>query len=193
MPKNKKKHKILILAGGGFFGIIIAKFLSYIQSDFVSQLDTLSGCSIGGILANAYAVGAKPNDILQSFIIGGDDIFSKRFVAKINPLTSPTYGHQKLKSFIQKFCGDKKLGDVKKIFPNLNVVIPTLNLTDDEYKVWRNFIKADCDIPLTTLSLMTSAAPTYFQGIQYQGKCYIDGGLIEVTSIMQLKVYHNLL
>lgn len=181
---SSKKHKVLILAGGGFFGIIIAKFLSYVDSDFLTQIDCLSGCSIGGILANCYASGATPNQVLQAFKVGGQQIFNKRFIAKINPLASPTYDNNKLKHFIQQFCGDKKLGDIKQKYPNLQLVIPTLNLTDDNYKVWRNFVQRDCNIPLKTLSLMTSAAPTYFDGVQWEGKCYVDGGMIQVTSIL---------
>lgn len=179
-----KKHKVLILAGGGFFGVIIAKFLSYVKSDFVSKINCISGCSIGGILANVYAAGANTKDVLNAFMEGGSQIFHKRFAASINPLASPTYDNKKLTEFIQQFVGDKILDDVKKQYPNLNLVIPTLNLTDDYYHVFRNFVKQDCDVPLLTLSLMTSAAPTYFQGIKYKGKCYVDGGIIDVTSII---------
>ena len=181
---SKKKTKVLILSGGGFFGIIIAKFLSYINSDFVSKIDCLSGCSIGGILANVYASGANTKDVLQAFLEGGAKIFHKRFAATLNPLASPTYDNKQLKLFIDKFVKDKKLGDIKKQFPNLNVVVPTLNLTDDNYHVFRNFVEQDCDVPLSTLSLMTSAAPTYFDAVKYKGKCYVDGGIIDVTSII---------
>ena len=181
---SKNKHKLLILAGGGFFGIIIAKFLSYVEQNFVQQINCLSGCSIGGILASCYASGAKPKDVLQAFKVGGQQIFHKRLVSKFNPLASPTYDNEKLKQFIESFCGDKTLGDIKNKYPHLQVVIPTLNLTDDNYKVWRNFVQSDCKIPLKTLSLMTSAAPTYFDGVQWQGKCYVDGGMIQVTSVL---------
>ena len=66
-----KKHKVLVLAGGGIFGIIVAKFLSFINDNFIDKIDTLSGCSIGGILANAYASGANTTDVLNGFIYGG--------------------------------------------------------------------------------------------------------------------------
>jgi patatin-like phospholipase/acyl hydrolase len=51
------------------------------------------------------------------------------------------------------------------LYPNLKTIIPTLNITDDQYVVFRNFVDSDDNIDLVTLSLMTSAAPTYFQGI----------------------------
>ena len=178
------KCKVLCLCGGGIFGAIIAKFLSYAPSDFVSHIDVLSGCSIGGILTNAYAAGANPNDVLQAFLKHGKQIFSKRFIAKINPLASPSYENNNLKKMIEQFCGDKKLKDINKIYPKLKTIIPTLNITDDQYVVFRNFVQSDDNIDLVTLSLMTSAAPTYFQGVQYKGKCYVDGGLIQVAPLL---------
>lgn len=183
--KMKKKHKVLVLAGGGIFGIIVAKFLSFLGDNFINRIDTLSGCSIGGILASCYAVGAKTDDVLNSFIVGGDDIFSKRLAAKINPLSAPTYSNTELKRFISNYTKDYTIGDIKKIFPHLNVIVPTLNITDDEYKVFDNINKSeDDDLKLQTLSLMTSAAPSYFDGVEYKGKCIVDGGLIQVIPLL---------
>lgn len=178
------KVKVLCLCGGGIFGAIIAKFLTYVPKDFVNKIDVLSGCSIGGILTNAYASGADPEKVLHAFLQQGKQIFSKRLVAKINPLASPSYENQNLKKMIVQFCGDKKLKDINKLYPNLKTIIPTLNITDDQYVVFRNFVDSDDNIDLVTLSLMTSAAPTYFQGIQYKGKCYVDGGMIQVAPLL---------
>lgn len=178
------KVKVLCLCGGGIFGAIIAKFLTYVPKDFVNKIDVLSGCSIGGILTNAYASGADPEKVLHAFLQQGKQIFSKRLVARINPLASPTYENQNLKKMIVQFCGDKKLKDINKLYPNLKTIIPTLNITDDQYVVFRNFVDSDDNIDLVTLSLMTSAAPTYFQGIQYKGKCYVDGGMIQVAPLL---------
>jgi len=179
-----KKHKVLVIAGGGIFGIIPAAFLSFI-GDFINDIDTLSGCSIGGILANSYAAGAKPQDVLDGFIEGGDKIFKKRFMAMVNPLACPTYSNDQLKSFINMYTGNMILEDVRKKYSHLNLIIPTLNLTDDQYKVFDNISKSeDDDVTLELLSLMTSAAPTYFEAIEYKNKCIVDGGLIEVIPLL---------
>lgn len=180
----KKKHKILCIAGGGIFGIIPAAFLSFLDN-FVNEIDTLSGCSIGGILASLYAAGADQKDVLNGFTNGGSDIFSKRFAAKINPIASPTYSNENLKKFIRKYTGNKILKDVKNQYKNLNLIVPTLNLTDNQYKVFDNMcFSEDEDVRLDLLSLMTSAAPTYFDGIEYKGKCMVDGGIIEVIPLL---------
>lgn len=182
---NNKKHKVLCIAGGGIFGIIPAAFLSFLEKDFLNNVDTLSGCSIGGILANLYASGANPQNVLNDFFSGGGDIFSKRLAAKLNPLACPTYSNEKLKEFIEKYTEDKKLCDVRKKFPNLNLIVPTLNITDNKYKVFDNILKdEDDEVLLKDISLMTSAAPTYFPGINFKGKCIIDGGMIEVIPLL---------
>lgn len=179
-----KKHKVLVIAGGGIFGIIPAAFLSFV-GDFINDIDTLSGCSIGGILANSYAAGANPQDILDGFIEGGNKIFKKRFMAMVNPLACPTYSNDQLKNFINMYTGDMILEDVRKKYSHLNLIVPTLNLTDNQYKVFDNISKSeDDDVTLELLSLMTSAAPTYFEAIEYKNKCIVDGGLIEVIPLL---------
>ena len=47
----KRKHKVLILAGGGLFGAIPVYFLSKLGKDYEFQkhIDTIAGTSIGGI------------------------------------------------------------------------------------------------------------------------------------------------
>ena len=178
------KVKVLCLCGGGIFGAVIAKFLTFVDKDFVKDIDVLSGCSIGGILTNAYASGADTEKVLNAFLQNGKDIFNKRLVAKINPLASPSYDNQYLKKMIKQFCGDTKLKQIVNKYPKLKIIVPTLNITDDQYVVFRNFVPQDDNIDLCTLSLMTSAAPTYFQGVQYKGKCYVDGGMIQVAPLM---------
>ena len=178
------KVKVLCLCGGGIFGAIIAKFLTFAPKDFIKQIDVISGCSIGGILTNAYAAGADPEQVLNAFIKCGQRVFKKRFIAKINPLASPVYDNKALIEMIEKFCGSKKLKDINATYPKLKTIIPVLNITDDEYVVFRNFVQSDDNIDLKTLSLMTSAAPTYFNGVSYKGKCYVDGGIIEVAPLL---------
>ena len=80
--------------------------------------------------------------------------------------------------------GKIKLGDVRGWWPKLDLIIPTLNLTDDSYKVFDNIRHDDDDIELTELALITSAAPTYYAGREYKGKCFVDGGLIEVAPLL---------
>jgi patatin-like phospholipase/acyl hydrolase len=182
-----KRHKVLIIAGGGVFGCIPAHFLGTLPPTADASLDNvdmISGCSIGGILAAAYASGHAFDHIDQVFQERADDCFDRRFMACINPLACPTYDNDSINKVLEEMIGNKTLGQVRDIYPHLDVCIPTLNLTDDKYKVWDNIDGTDDDVPLKVLASMTSAAPSYYYGIDWEGKCYVDGGIIEVAPLL---------
>ena len=178
------KHKVLVLCGGGIYGAISAKFLSYLKYDFMRDVDTIAGTSIGGVQSCCYASGATGEEILKAFIDQGKNIFTKRTMAKINPLSIPTYSNDNLKLMLEKFTNGKTIKDIRKVYPNLNFVVPTINLTQDKPKVFDNISDQDKDVSLTDVGLMTSSAPTYFPGIEFENNCMIDGGLYDVTGLI---------
>ena len=47
-----------------------------------------------------------------------------------------------------------------------------------------NLSDSDASVKLSSVGLMTSAAPSYFEGVNFKGKCMIDGGLIEVAPLI---------
>ena len=53
---SNKKCKVLLNAGGGCFGYIIAKFMSSLDFDLYSKVDVVGGTSIGGILSIIYSI-----------------------------------------------------------------------------------------------------------------------------------------
>lgn len=193
-----KKQKVLILAGGGLFGAIPVYFLSSLGKnyEFQKDIDVLSGTSIGGIEASCYASGGLASDILEMFLNGASKIFKKRFLAKINPLVTPTYDSDELARFIYFFTGDKKVGDIKKIYPNLTYIVPALNMTKNKIKVFENITGKDDDFKLKDIALATSAAPTYFPTLNLNGDAITDGGVREnipiVTTATTLKAKKEL-
>lgn len=178
------KHKVLVLCGGGIYGAISAKFLSYLNDDFMKDIDTIAGTSIGGVQSCCYASGANNKDILDAFISHGKQIFTKRTMAKINPISVPTYSNDNLRLMLERFTQNKTIKDIKSVYPKLNFVVPTINLTEDKPKVFDNITEQDKDVSLVEVGLMTSSAPTYFPGIKFEDKCMIDGGLYDVTGLM---------
>lgn len=185
---TNKKHKLLIIVGGGVYGCIPARLLASLpdnlQRSALDRIDCLAGCSIGGILAAAYAAGYDFKTVDAYFQSHADDCFTKRCVSYFNPLSCPTYDSDSLDEVIDRLLGGVTLGETREIFPNLNLFIPGLNLTDDRYKVFDNISVADRDIKLADVAKITSAAPSYFSGRELYGKCYIDGGLIEVAPLL---------
>lgn len=180
------KHKVLIIVGGGIYGCIPAHLLATLPKDLqtLNGVGCVSGCSIGGILAGAYAIGHQFDHIDKIFQDNAAKCFQKRLVAKINPLACPTYTNDGLKDMLGEIFGKQVMKDTLNKYPDLKLFIPTLNITDDKYKVFDNISTADCSVKLATVGLMTSAAPSYFEGVKFRGKCYIDGGLIEVAPLM---------
>lgn len=76
--KSKKKYKVLLNAGGGCFGYIIAKFMSGLDFDIYNKVNVVGGTSIGGILAIIYAMNNDYNEIKEVFGTATKKIFKKR-------------------------------------------------------------------------------------------------------------------
>ena len=180
-----KRHKILIIAGGGIFGCIPAHFLGMLPTDWQSLtgVDVISGCSIGGILAAAYAVGHTFSYIDDVFQERAHECFTKRFAAQVNPLACPTYRNDTIDAVLKDMIGEATLGDVQSIYPDLSVIIPALDLTDDHYIVFDNIRGKRDYVKLRDVAGYTSAAPSYFAGRDFEGHCVVDGGLIEVDPL----------
>jgi len=181
-----RKAKILVLNGGGCMGALETHFLSMLPTDQqnLEGIDLVVGASIGGILTAAYATGRQFSEIDDVFQARAKECFTKRCMAKLNPLACPVYRSDKLEAVVKDMVGDVKLGDVKQIYPKLHVVIPALNLSDDIYVQFSNFTHDYDQIPLWKLAMMTSAAPTYFDGQELDGKVFVDSGLIECDPLM---------
>lgn len=79
-----KTVRILALDGGGIRGIFSAQFMKTFCSqagitNIWQEFDIITGTSIGGVLALAYANGLSPSDILNLLIDNGPMIFNGYF------------------------------------------------------------------------------------------------------------------
>lgn len=178
--------KILVICGGGIFGCIPAHFLSMLPTNAqnLDGVNGLSGCSIGGILAVAYATGLPFGYVDTVFRDRAMECFTKRFAAKINPLAIPRYRTDTIDAVIRDILGDTRMYTVRGVYPDLSLIVPALDLTDDKYLVFENLSGEWEDIPLRDVAGYTSAAPWYFAGRELNGHCVIDGGLIEVDPLI---------
>lgn len=190
-----KRYKILIICGGGVFGCIPARFLSMLPTDRQNLvgIDALAGCSIGGILAAAYAVGRTFEDIDAVFQKRASECFTKRAVAYVNPFACPIYRTDTLDKVIHDMIGDAWMSEVSMFYPGLSVVIPALDVTEDRYIAFENISGVWDRKPLFDIAGYTSAAPSYYAGRNMDGHCIIDGGIIEVdpltTTTDTIKLY----
>lgn len=177
-----KRIKVLVICGGGVFGVLPSHFLSMLPEDqqTLKDIDVIAGCSIGGILSCAYAVGHKFSDVDKCFQERAKDCFKKRWQAKLNPLECPVYDSNSLYDVIQDMIGNNLMRDIHKIFPKLSLVVPALNVTKDKPIFFQNITHEFEKVPLKEVAKMTSAAPSYFDCVEYNGDAVVDGGLLDV-------------
>lgn len=177
-----KRLKVLCICGGGVYGELPARFLSMLPTDQqnLEKVDVICGTSIGGILAATYATGKSFAEVDDCFQRRAKDCFKKRFVAKINPLACPTYDSESLYSVIQDMIGNYLMRDIRKIFPKLSLVVTALNATTDKPLIFQNITHEFDTVPLVEVAKITSAAPSYFDCVEFNGDACLDGGLIDV-------------
>ena len=181
-----KKYKVLINTGGGYFGLTIASFLSYLGKDYdvAKKVDCIAGTSIGGIITCGLMAGCKGEDLLNGFINFGQKIFTKRWQNKINILNIPFYDNKNLKNIIQSFVGEITIKDTKKKYPNTSMFVPATNMTKNKLKVFDNVTGRDDHYKLIDVGLYTSAAQFYFPVLEDNGDAITDGGIRQCSPII---------
>ena len=180
---------ILAIEGGGAAGILPSHFFSMLPANQQNlnlgcERLVLSGCSIGCVLAAAYAAGRTFSEIDECFQKRAKDCFQKRFAAKISLLACPTYKNSGIDEVMHDMMGDIKLGDVKNIFPNVDVVLPALDVTNDKPIIFTTLNHEYDDVKLMDIAGFSSCAPTYYSGREFRGVCAIDYGILDVSSAM---------
>lgn len=180
------KYKAVVFTGGGYFGVTIASFLSFLGKDYdmPNHVDCLAGTSIGGIIACALMGGCSTEDLLNGFIDNGKKIFTKRWQNKINPISIPFYSNKALKETIESFVGEQTIGDAKRNFPCTSMFVPATNMTKNRLKVFDTVDPKDAHYKLSEVALYTSAAEFYFDVLEDQGDAITDGGIRECCPVV---------
>jgi patatin-like phospholipase/acyl hydrolase len=90
---NNKKIKIVVIAGGGVYGIIPCNFLRVLCPKSLEKIDVIGGTSVGGILSlhlSAYEDTVKLYDDFKNNV---SNFFVRRLNNIINPF-SPKYSEK---------------------------------------------------------------------------------------------------
>jgi patatin-like phospholipase/acyl hydrolase len=208
--------RVLSLDGGGMRGYISATFLKlFVQlwginpNEIWKYFDIITGSSIGGLQALAYALGMSPTELQSFFTIDGPWIFTTSSsspsvtpstLTKINtivggPFSNPTFypsttagiGTMRLKSKLDSVFGTNTLSDMKT-----KVLITSFEKNDANPDFSQNtntpiYFSNSTIIPIFTgqnnlavdVAMATSAAPLYFPAWNIGNDSYIDGGVIQ--------------
>lgn len=167
MP-DKKYIKVLVIAGGGVYGMIPCTFLKSVGS--VSGVDIFGGTSVGGILALHLAKYGNARRMYDEFKSNVRTIFTKTFAGKLNPFSSK-YTADGVESALQHIF-DGTVSTCKGKF-----VVPSLNFKNVKPLIFHNFNGEYDHMELWKIARATSAAPMYFP--PFSENILIDGGILE--------------
>ncbi|MCD4750795.1 MAG: patatin-like phospholipase family protein [Thermoanaerobaculales bacterium] len=177
-----KAFKILAIDGGGFRGVYSAHLLKRIEEEFSvdwrNDFDLLAGTSTGSIIAASLALGKGAGEVLDMYSRHGAEIFRKPFGPRLGLLASK-YPKSSLRSVLENFFDNAKLGDIK-----VPLIIPATDIANGGVHVFKssyhNEFLRDKDVCVADAVLASCSAPTYFPPMLLPGeKPYLlaDGGL----------------
>ena len=172
------------------------------------NFDVISGTSIGGISALGFGLGKTVEDLIPFFTQEGQWVFTIRTAEDViegsinasEPSNRPNlaqkiailgdndwfyqatdpasnYGSSHLKAVLQGIAGTSTLADMQT-----NVLIPSLQTTTTKAVFFSNVNYSNFigqNELAVNVALATSAAPTYFAPISFNGHTYIDGGIYQ--------------
>jgi len=166
------KKLVISVNGGGALGIGPLAFMCRLEQDLGKSLSTVgqafAGTSTGAIIAGGLSEGKSAHDVFELYKANLKKIFTKYSWYKRLQPSCPTYDNTNLKKLLKEnFAG--KVSDWKK--PTF-ITTTYMNGPSVE-KVWDS--KDDEDKWFAILS--STAAPTYFDVLEKNGRSYCDGGL----------------
>ena len=171
----EKRIKILVISGGGIYGLIPCFFLKEINNEDLSKIDVIAGTSVGGILALYLASRMDAMSLFFDFKCAIPNIFKTSFWRKINP-------------FSPKYSGKNIENSLRDMLPNtiefcqMKFVVPCLGLKDEVPVVFHNFDETYNHIDIWKIGRATSAAPLYFP--PFSENVLVDGGVLENIPIV---------
>ena len=182
-----RNFRILALDGGGLRGTfsagVLAKWDDMLRAgggnDLISHFDLVAGTSTGAILAIGLAMGLKPREILEFYKKKGPQIFPKD--RKLRHWLKSKHDSATLRVLLTEVYGDKTLVADSRC----RLVIPTVRAKQGQAEAIVTPHSPDRtayrDISAVDAALASSAAPTYFDEVTFDGpialETFIDGGI----------------
>lgn len=183
VPTTQGRFHVLALDGGGVRGIFTAALLAGLEDDTgrpVAELfDLAVGTSTGGIIALGLGAGLTPREILNFYMDERKHIFPNPLGWR--SLRHPFFAKYRpggLEDAVKRAFGTKTLGESR-----MPLVIPSYDLGENAVHLFKtphhDRLKRDYKIPMWTVAMATSAAPTFFPAFRLPGDHtrLIDGGV----------------
>ena len=191
-----KKFRILSLDGGGLRGLVPLLVLKQIEETTGKKIhelfDMIAGTSTGGIIAAGLTATRDGNNpeltvdrLIELYTTKGEIIFPRsknvfsRAYRNIKATLGPKFSADGLDSQLKEYFGEMRLKDTLR-----PIVITSYDIRNNEVLMFKTRLAqwdARYDLPLSSASRATSAAPTYLPSyeLRYDGKqrTCVDGGV----------------
>ena len=190
--------RILSIDGGGIRGVFPAAYLAELETRFLGgqsiarHFDMVAGTSTGGIIALALAHGMTAQEALCIYTERGTHIFPPRsglgwLRQRVRWLSAPKHDQEKLKQELLRVFQDKVLDAA-----TIRLVIPSFEGRHGEPFIYKTphhpDYQKDRHQRFAHVALHTTAAPTYFEGVDNDGLIMIDGGIWANNPVMNALV-----
>ncbi|MCH4830890.1 patatin-like phospholipase family protein [Flavobacterium columnare] len=151
----------IVLSGGGSKGLAHAGVLHFLEENKIKP-NSISGTSVGAIIAALYAIGKSPLEILEFFrsiyfFHWKHFTFSKAGLIDGNAF----------ESYFYKIFKDLKIGDLP-----IEIQITATDLIKGELKVFNDKTR------VVDAILASSSFPGVFSPYEFEGNLYSDGGIL---------------
>lgn len=173
------------MTGGGYRGLFTARTLVSLcgsaktMGPITRSIDVFAGTSIGGLMACALAVGIVPARVLEVLDEHGPKVFPKKPMASMRrKFFGPLYDPGKINRAIDDCLrdhADTRLSEIEH-----GLIVPAVDWVGGRVQIYMSRYFGSAHASTATLRdvcLATSAAPTYFDAAQVDGRPMLDGGL----------------
>lgn len=195
---QSRPFRILSIDGGGIRGVFPAAVLAELERRFLggasisNHFDMIAGTSTGGIIALALAHGMTARQALNIYLERGERIFPPaaglgKVSRALRWVFKPKHDQSALKEELLRIFGDKVLDDAVT-----RLVIPSFEGRHGEPFLYKTphhpDYQKDRHKKFAHVALHTTAAPSYYPGVEDDGYVMIDGGIWANNPVMNALV-----
>ena len=192
----------IALSGGGMRGIAHAGVLKALEENGI-QVDIIGGTSAGSMVASLYAMGYKPDEILEKFkensnkIIGGNRfpiITGMRKIMKKKVALKGFRNGKSIEEVCEKLAKDKSYDKIGSI--RMPIVIPTVDIMDAKEYIFTNYIPEGkeendkeyiTDITVGEAVRASSSFPAVFNLCTIEKHAFMDGGALDNVPVEEVR------
>ncbi len=176
--KPFRKHVAIAIDGGGIRGVMVTKALEALETELGKKLgevcELAAGTSTGSVIAAGIALNLSAVEMTRLYKTLASKIFSKTWRYYLWFLANYRYSNGELKKQFDTYSQGKTMGDLWTDAHKFDLVIVARDLHEARTRFFKPWKPEYQTMPITTVVLASSAAPTYFPVVDGR---YTDGGV----------------